>query len=200
MSKEPFSDRQSSFLAGKLGIGLFLVSLGMLFAASLVGFVVIRLELGHRGLWPGDLPPLPRALWISTAILILSSITMQWALHSIRAGRIDQLRIGMVATALLGFGFLLVQARCWLAWMEPVWQRWHESNESRYALTSFYILTGLHALHVIGGLIPLTIVTRNAFRGDYSSSFFPGVQYCAMYWHFLDAVWIVLFATLMIGL
>jgi len=196
----PFSDRQSTFRAGKLGIGLFLVSLGMLFAASLAGFVVIRLELGQRGLWPNDLPSLPHGLWLSTFTLVVSSITMQWALHSVRAGRLAQLQAGMMATTLLGFCFLVVQSRCWLVWLEPVWQRWHQSNEYRYALTSFYILTGLHALHVMGGLIPLTIVTRNAFRGDYSSSFFPGVQYCAMYWHFLDAVWIVLFATLLIGL
>lgn len=196
----PFSDQRSRFLAGKLGMGIFLVSLGMLFAVSLIGFLVIRIQLTERGAWPVDLPPLPGALWISTLTLIVSSLTVQWALNGIRAGRLDQLKWGMVLTILLGYGFLALQSICWLKWLEPVSQRWDESAEARYALTSFYVLTGLHALHVIGGLIPMTIVTRKALAKAYSVDYFPGVHYSAMYWHFLDAVWVVLFLALMLGI
>src|SRR5262245_31376551 len=197
----PFADRESRFLAGQVGMKIFLVSLGMLFGATLIGFIVMRARLGSLDQWPTDLPPLPRGLWLSTLTLLVSSATMQWAVRGVRAGNTGQLRLGMVATLTLACVFLAIQSECWLTWMHTVTARWGESAEYRFALTSFYILTVLHALHVIGGLIPMVIVTRNAFRGGvYTSSFYPGVQYCAMYWHFLDAVWLVLFATLMIGM
>lgn len=178
---------------------VFLVSLGMLFAASLVGFAVVRWQLGQRSLWPADLPPLPSGLLLSTLILIASSVTMQWALNGIRAGRGERLRSGLLLTMLLGIGFLLMQMRCWLVWLAPISQQWSQADEFRFALTSFYVLTGLHALHVVGGIVPMAIVTRNAFRDAYSADFFPGVQYTAMYWHFLGAVWIILYAALWIG-
>jgi len=58
------------------------------------------------------------------------------------------------------------------------------------------MLTGLHAAHVVGGLIPLAVVTVRAFRDRYSPAAFAGVAYTAVYWHFLTAVWLVLFTIL----
>lgn len=200
MRVTPFLDHHNRFLAGKFGMALFLVSLGVLFAANLVGFFVIRWQLGERELWPSDLPSLPSALWLSTLILILSSMTMQWSLNSVRAGRSEHLRSGLLLTLLLGIAFLLIQTRSWLTWMVPIAQRWHESDSFRFALTGFYILTGLHALHVLGGLVPMAVVARNAFRDVYSPAFHSGVQYAAMYWHFLGAVWIVLLAAMLLGM
>ena len=71
-------------------------------------------------------------------------------------------------------------------------------TDSLYAWT-FYVLTALHALHVLGGLPPMLIVTVRALRMGYGPSDHRGLVYCAMYWHFLDAVWIVLYAILWIG-
>ncbi len=172
---------------------VFMVSLGMLFAAGLMGFLVIRFQ--QRDMWP-DLPPLPRGLWLSTAILMVSSITMQTAL--VRARRGHSGRYAMLATTVLGIAFLVVQMMCWLSW-RPVVQALFEDSQARYALLSFYWLTGIHALHVIGGLIPLAVITMHAFGGRYSTAYFPAVQYITMYWHFLGVVWIVLFAALQLG-
>jgi heme/copper-type cytochrome/quinol oxidase subunit 3 len=69
------------------------------------------------------------------------------------------------------------------------------SAASLYAF-GFYVLTGLHALHVIGGLVPLGITTAHARRGAYTASSHAGVDFIAMYWHFLGAVWLVLFVVL----
>jgi len=132
--------------------------------------------------------------------LIASSLTMQWAVNAVRAGRMDQLRTGLVLTTMLGLVFLTIQAGCWLTWLVPIAQHWDRSDEYRLALTSFYVLSGLHALHVVGGLAPLAITTRRAFCDMYSQAYFPGVQYCAMYWHFLGAVWIILYAAMMLGM
>jgi len=197
MRVTPFIDPQARFLAGKFGMGLFLVSLGVLFAASIVGSIVIRVQLGQA--WPKDLPRLPMLLWLSTLVLLVSSGTMQWALHSVRHDRQKSFRAGMLITTYLAVAFLLSQTWCWLEWLGPVSQRWPDSDAYRFALAGFYVLTGVHALHVLGGLIPLVMVTHRALRDGYSARFHPGVQYVAMYWHFLDAVWIVLFITLHVG-
>jgi len=193
----PFIDPRARFLAGKFGVGLFLVSLGVLFATSIVGYLVIRVQLGRD--WPDDLPSLPALLWLSTGVLVVSSGTMQWALHSVRHDRQRPFRAAMLLTTYLGIAFLLMQTWCWLEWLGPISQRWAASDAHRFALAGFYVLTGLHALHVIGGLIPMVMVTHRAMRDGYSSRFHPGVQFVAMYWHFLDAVWIVLLITLQVA-
>src|SRR5882672_2523998 len=92
MRATPFTDPRSRLLAGKFGMRIFLVSLGMLFAASLLGYLIIRMKTAP---WPQDLPRLPGALWISTAVLVTSSFTMQWALKAARANHQALLRTMM---------------------------------------------------------------------------------------------------------
>ncbi len=191
----PFADPRARLAAGTVGMRLFLLSLGVLFCASVIGYVSIRL-LAIRG--PLDVPPLPRGLWLSTLLLVASSGTIQAALLAARRGSQGRLRAGMAATSALGAGFLAVQALCWIQWAAPMRESVAEA-ERVFVLTSFYVLTGLHALHVLGGLVVLSIVTAHSFAGRYSPDDHAGVVYCGMYWHFLDAVWLVLFATLMVG-
>ncbi|MCH7546352.1 MAG: heme-copper oxidase subunit III [Planctomycetes bacterium] len=193
----PFDNPIARFLAGRFGVGLFLISLGMLFAATLFGFLVIRIQ--NHDAWPNDLPGLPSLLWVSTVILMLSSVTMQGAVRAARGDHGPRLTMHMTLTLILALSFLALQSLCWHAWFSVVTERWNESAEYRFALTNFYILTGLHALHVVGGLVPITLVTRRALGRGYSPEDCAGVAYCAMYWHFLDGVWVILFATLLIG-
>lgn len=192
----PFAQRDERFAAGTLGIWLFLVSLGVLFAATVVGYFVVRYSAGAEA--TADLPALPRALWLSTLILLISSGSMHIALLGVRAGRPGQLRFGLLATTLLGFGFLAMQVLCWTQWAGPLAEAIADS-QARFIITGFYVLTGIHGLHVIGGIVPLTIVALRSWRGVYEPSYYPGVRYCAMYWHFLDAVWLTLFITLLLG-
>ena len=178
---------------GLHGLRLFLLSLAMLFGASLVGYLVIRFAPTDE---PLEIPPLPRALWLSTLLLVASSGTIQLALVSARRGRSVPLRGAMVATLLLGLGFLATQGLCWYLWAGPLTEQLAETQR-RFALAGFYVLTGLHAAHVVGGLIPMSVVTARSFRGRYIDGDHAGVLYCTTYWHFLDAVWLILFATLL---
>ena len=173
---------------------LFLLSLGVLFGATVIGYISIRLMAIHE---PLDLPKLPRGLWLSTVVLIASSVTIQGAVVAVRQGRPGRMRAGLASTTALGMTFLIVQASCWIAWAEPM-RASLEQSEQRFLLTAFYVLTGLHAVHVIGGLIPLVVMTRRAFAGRDADPQHAGVIYTAMYWHFLDAVWLILFGTLLI--
>ena len=177
---------------GKLGFTLFLASLGMIFATSMVGYLVIRVQADA---WPPPgMPSLPVSLWISTAILVMSSGTAAWALRSARAGNARVVGPALAVTLVLGLVFLGLQGFAWSALMAA--ELTVQSN--LYGFT-FYMLTGLHAAHVIGGLIPMAWVTARAFRGAYAPESHGGVTYSAMYWHFLDAVWLVMFLAMVIA-
>ncbi len=174
---------------------LFLGSLAVLFGSSIVGYVAIRV-LGIDE--PLDMPPLPGGLWLSTVLLLVSSVTMQHAVVAVRRGRLGTMLAELVVTTALALAFLAVQTVCWAAWAEPM-RAAIGQTEQRFMLTAFYVLTGLHALHVIGGLVPLAVITTRAAAGRYTPERHAGIVYTAMYWHFLDGMWLVIFITLLIG-
>lgn len=170
-----------------LGMAIFLLSLGVLFLGSLVAYAVTRWRTGT----PPTPTPLPDELALSTALILAGSATVQGAAAAARANRQLALRLALVATLGLGLAFLASQAAAWLHLVAA-----RTTMHSSLWGWSFYFLTGLHAAHVIGGLVPLGIVTVNAFYGRYSPLRHSSPRFVAMYWHFLGAVWVVLYATL----
>jgi cytochrome c oxidase subunit 3 len=187
----PSGDRAgpAPLAVGRLGMRFLLVALSMLFGASLIGYMVVRLR---APVWPPPgMPRLPDALWISTVIIVISSFTMNSAVRAAREDRQGTVRVAMILTTLLGVLFLLSQTVNWFSLAAASLT----AGTNLYGFT-FYVLTGLHAAHVIGGVIPLTVVSVRAWQGRYSAAFHPGVEYCAMYWHFLAVVWLVMFALL----
>lgn len=180
--------------AGRFGMVLFLGSLAMLFGATILGILAIRLD---DTAWPRNLPALPGAVWISTGLLLLSSVTMQWGVLAARRGSVGQVRLALGLTLLLGVGFLVTQTAAWLEWSEAI-RAFVEGDEAAgLAVTGFHVLTGIHAAHVLGGLIPLGIITCMVVCSAWRSDRTRGIHYTAMYWHFLDLVWITLVVTLL---
>lgn len=177
------------------GLKLFLASLSVLFGAGLVAYLVIRASAARRGLEFGSLH-MPGMLWLSTGIMVVSSLTVHQALRAIRNGRQGAFRRAMVVTAILGLAFLTVQA--------PSLYRLALSHEAARAQNVFLyglvlMLIALHAAHVIGGLVPLGVVTGRSLKGRYHADRHEGVKYCALYWHFLDVVWLIMFGTLFLA-
>lgn len=179
-----------------LGVWILLASLSILFLASLGAYLATRAHVtgAQAGRWPPEgTPALPAGLWLSTLILLAGSATHHRALRAARADHQATLCRMMTATLVLGLVFLASQVYCWrqlVAAQMPM-------NANLYAFT-FYLLTGLHAAHVIGGVVVLFIVTARSYAGRYSSAWHPGVLHSAMYWHFLDAAWILIFLVLLI--
>lgn len=177
--------------AGTLGLLLFLLALAVLFTASVVAYVVVRIQTPN---WPPPgIPPLPRTLWLSTALILAGSATIHLALTAARRNRQRRAQLGLTLTTLLGFAFLITQTWNWFA----LAAREMTLTSNLYAW-QFYVLTALHAAHLIGGLIPLAVVTARSYTGRYHALHHEPVKHCAIYWHFLDGVWIVLFTMLVI--
>jgi len=176
---------------------LFLGSVGMLFGATILGLFAIRLDATA---WPDDLPDLPDVVWISTVILCLSSVTMQWAVVASRDDRPRSTRWAIGLTVLLGIGFLFFQTLAWFQWNDAVSSLAEHAQTAQLALAGFHVLTAVHAAHVIGGIIPLVVIAWCVFFIGWRSDRYRGIHYTAMYWHCLDVIWIALVITLLIVL
>jgi cytochrome c oxidase subunit 3 len=175
---------------GQLGMIIFLVSLGVLFAGTMAAYLLVRYQ---NATWrTAEQPNLPLGLVGSTAIILGASVALQVATSAIRRNRVQTLQRALVAAFVLGVAFMIAQGVNWVAMSA---KNLPPNAKSLYAFT-FYMLTGVHALHVIGGFVPLTLCIRNAHRGAYSSLRWNGVKFCAQYWHFLDAVWIIMLTTM----
>ena len=177
--------------AGVLGMWVFLASLAVLFLAAIVGYLVVRLKATD---WPPPgMPRLPAGLWLATFVLLAASVTVHLALRAIRAGKLTACTRWLAATLALALAFLAVQSWNWWGLI-----RLRLTAASNLYAFTFFMLTGLHAAHVIGGIALLAVVLAHSTRGRYGSGHHPGVTYAAMYWHFLDAVWLLLFAVMVV--
>ncbi len=192
---------------GTLGMILFLISLAILFVASIVGFLLINYFIrqpypqtqpdGSTLMVTRDIPDLhlPLGLWVSTALILASSATVHRALHNVRLERQAAFRRWIAATLVLAVAFVAVQAPS-LAVLLIEHGRLMEKDVALYGLVAFLVL--VHALHVLGGIGPLFVVTLRAYAGRYDHEHYAPVQYVTMYWHFLDVVWVVMFAVFLL--
>ncbi len=192
---DPFANSASRQAAGVFGMSLFLMTLGVLFAATMLGYVVVRLNPDPQApFFSSTSPALPHLMLVSTLTLLISSVTIHATVKAVRAGSMVVARSRAGITLGLAMVFLLLQGVSWFM----LWQQKFFIGSSMYAWT-FYVLTGLHALHVVGGLVPLTLVWRRVRWGRYQPKNPEGLLYCEMYWHFLGGVWLALYATLWLG-
>jgi cytochrome c oxidase subunit 3 len=182
----PAAHQSSRVHAPTLGMLLFIMSEVMIFGAFFTAYFFIRIVTHNP--WPAHGTNLPEAVaGVNTAILISSSLTIHWALVSIRKGNRFGLKAGMVATFLLGLTFLFVQVNEYVHIGFPPYASAQASV--------FYALTGLHGAHVFIGLCLLLMVTVRAFRGHYSPDAHYGMEVPGIYWHFVDIMWIIVYTT-----
>jgi cytochrome c oxidase subunit 3 len=173
---------------GEIGMVVCIATLSVLFAASVAIYLIMRHM--HQPWPPMGFPALPSSLWLSTLDIVCTSIVIQGAVLAARRDDKVGLRRNLVATLVLALGFLGLQSYAWYT----IWKQVAAVAElGRSYLTMFYMMTGLHAAHVVGGLVPLVVVTVAAYRGMYGRKKNAGVRFTAIYWHFLDVVWCVIF-------
>jgi cytochrome c oxidase subunit 3 len=182
----PPAHRSSRVEAPTLGMLLFIISEVMIFGAFFTAYFFIRIVSHNQ--WPAPHTSVPEATTgVNTAILLSSSLTIHWALTSIKKGNRFGLKAGMVSTFLLGLAFLSIQVN------EYIHLGWAPQDSAQ--ATVFYSLTGLHGCHVFIGLCLLSIVTIRSFRGHYSPEHHQGMEVPGLYWHFVDIMWIIVYTT-----
>ena len=162
-------------------------SIVMMFAGLTSAFIVKSSQTNFR------LITIPKVFWISTAVIIVSSITMQLALRSFKQREMNQYRMFMGVTLLLGVAFVFTQ---WLGFGE-LWKSGITFKGSG-AGQFLYVIFGLHAIHVIGGVITLSVMFIKAFVGNVKLYSSVPVEVAATYWHFVDGLWIYLLVFFML--
>lgn len=166
----------------KFILWLFIVSVVMLFASQTSAYLVRRAE----GNWVEF--DIPQIFWYSTIVLVISSLSMQWAYWSAKKDNFANLRTAISITFVLGLVFLWMQFE---GWKELVAMNvYFVGNPSG---SFFYVFTGLHGFHLISGLIVLLVALVSAFRLKVHAKSLNQIEICATYWHFLDILWVYLF-------
>ena len=178
----------SSALARKLALRVFLAVVAVLFMLLLIAY-------GGRMAYEDWRPvPQPRLLWANTLVLILSSVALQWAHYSVRRGQMDAMRVGLLAAGAFTVVFLFGQLLAWRQLATMVY-----FDIANPAIGFFYMITGLHGLHLLGGLVAWGRTVAKVW-GDFDvAKIRQSVELCTVYWHFLLLVWLVLFGLLFTG-
>ena len=173
-----------------LGVILFVASECVFFAALFGAYFTVR---GQANVWPPKglegLEPLPIP-GIATAILILSSFTMQFAISAIRNGDQRTMMRMLRLTLVLGAVFLLMQGYDYATLGFSI-------HDTVYG-TTFFTMTGFHGAHVFGGVVFIYLMLARGWSGQLTKENHYALEGCAIYWHFVDIVWIGLFSTLYI--
>ncbi len=185
-SVEPFASFPVS--KGQLGLWLALTAIGMLFAGLSSAYIVMRGAPAWQNV------ALPTALWVNTFVLLASSVTIERARRRAQSDQMGPTKFWMSLTAGLGLVFLIGQV---LAWRQLV-------SVGVYLPTTLhssflYVLTGAHALHILGGLAALGYVLVRTLGDRYTGSNHEPIALCATYWHFMDGLWVYLFLLLILA-
>lgn len=171
--------------AAKVGLGVFLAVAGCLFSLMTAAYFMRQDSPDWRT------PPIPALLWVNTLTLVASSVTIQMAQFAAEQGAHERLKNWLIASAALSIAFLLGQLWAWRDFIDAgVYASGNPAN------AFFYLLTGAHGLHLIGGLVALARAIGKAWRERPPETLAASVELCAIYWHFLLFVWLLLFLIL----
>jgi cytochrome c oxidase subunit 3 len=171
--------------AAKIGLGVFLAVAGSLFALFISAYSMRMDMVDWRPL------PIPGLLWFNTGVLVVSSVALQWAHIAARRNNMDGVIIGLCSGGASAITFLIGQLLAW-----------QQLNVAGYFVASnpansfFYLLTAMHGLHLVGGLVALGRTTDKVWHGAAMIQVRLSVELCAIYWHFLLLVWLVLLGLL----
>ncbi len=169
-----------------------LASIVMAFAGLTSGYVVSRSSLLAENLWFQF--ALPDEFYYATAVIVASSLTLIWALLAAKAGKQSQLVTGVGLTFLLGVTFAILQYQGWMTLIDKGY--FFTGENSNTAVSWVYVITFLHWLHVISGIIVLGVTLVRATQGKYTIDSHLGLALTSIFWHFLDGLWIYLFGFL----
>lgn len=167
----------------KFTLWVAIASILMMFAGLTSAFIVKSNLVGWRQI------RMPQVFWVSTGVMIASSLAIQLALRSFRQRSMGTYRLLIALTFVLGAAFVVLQ---WMGFT-ALWEQQQVTFRGSSGAGQFlYVIFGLHALHVIGGVIALIVLFVKAFFGKTKLYSPVPVEVAATYWHFVDLLWIYL--------
>jgi cytochrome c oxidase subunit III len=175
------SQQQNRIHPHKFALWVAIAAIIMMFAGLTSAYIV---KSGQPG-W--EQVRTPKLFWYSTAVIIISSITIQTALRAFRQRAMGQFRILFLTTLLLGIAFVILQWKGFTyLWRHGV--RFEGAGAGQF----LYIIFGLHALHVLGGIVALMVIAGQQFFGKTRSYNVTPIEVMSTYWHFVDILWLYL--------
>ncbi len=180
--KENLNQQQKKIHPHKFILWVAISSIIMMFAGFTSAYIVKREQPG----WTTFL--IPQAFWYSTAVILLSSLTIQMARQSFKQRQMLRYRNLLTGTVVLGIGFIALQ----FLGFRQIWKS-GVTLQGSGAGQFLYVIAGLHALHVLGGVITLTVMFFKAFSARVRSYDSVPIEVVSTYWHFVDLLWIYLF-------
>lgn len=196
---EHFASPAAQAHAAQLGMWIFIGSEVLLFGALFVSYGYYRIAWGDtfaaavagENIWLGG---------AMTAVLLTASLFVAQAQHFARQGRNHLVGVFLLLAALFGIGFLLIHlfeyaGHARRGELPGLWYTSQDITSRGIAIfySLYFVMTGLHVLHVIIGVVLLTVIAIRAFSGRYSKEYHIPVEVSGMYWHFVDTVWMFLF-------
>lgn len=197
-----FADLEQQHEVAVLGMWIFLATELMVFGALFTGYAVYRAKFSAEfeagsaklNIWFGG---------INTVVLLSSSLTMALAVYAVQAGRRQMVVTCLALTALLGTGFLVIKGFEYhgdyvdrlvpgLGFDDHDWPPPLHPEKVKLFLVFYYLMTGLHGVHLIIGIGFMTILTILARRGRFTPQYYGPIEVGGLYWHFVDVVWLFL--------
>jgi cytochrome c oxidase subunit 3 len=154
----------------------------MMFAGLTSAYIVKSNQAGWQSI------EMPKVFWYSTGTILASSLLMQMALRSFKQREMNQYRLLIAGTFLLGVTFVILQ---WIGFQQ-LWNSGVQFKGSSGSGQFLYVIAGLHAVHVLGGVVALMAMLIKAFLGRTKAYGSIPVEVMATYWHFVDFLWIYL--------
>lgn len=186
MNTEVMMEKNNRIHPHKFNLWIAIGSMVMMFAGFTSAYIVKRNQAGWQSF------DVPTIFWYSTAVIILSSVTLYISAKAFKARLMLRYRQMMAATLVLGLIFVAMQVMGFS-------QLWHQGQtlKSTVSVSFLYVIVGMHAVHVLGGIIALVVMSLKAFSTKtrvYSSV---PVELISTYWHFVDLLWIYLLVFLL---
>ena len=170
----------------KILLWIGLAGIIMFFAALISGYIVRQAE----GNWL--VFEIPTMFYISTVVILISSLTLEFSKKAVKKADFKKTYQYLTYTLVLGLAFVVCQ---FLGWNQLIANNIHFSGGNS-SESFFYTLSGLHLAHLSFGVISLLVTTYKAKKNRYSAKNYLGISLCAIYWHFLDFLWLILFVFL----
>ncbi len=178
----------------KFSMWIFIVTIILFFGGLTSAYIVSKGIESEKEMWHAF--ELPSILWYNTGVIIISSVMLQVGLWGARKGDFNRTKVGFGLTFILGALFLVGQVVAWAA-LDGDGVIWGKGGSS--AGNYLYILTAVHGLHIVAGLLFTGVVLARIQLGKYKVGKIVGIENCATFWHFLGLLWLYLFIFLLMN-